>query len=375
MSLRRGVRVQLNGFRSHPELNGQHGILLSFDAHKQAWRLLTKDGKGCVVREENLQVLPSSLRSSPLQSCELSPRTDLTIPQECDGEDSLEAIRTTHFSAVDDSYQDPKFIKGNNADQSAIQPGSHVQLHELNNRADLNGRIGVALRFYAGRWDVVVDGQLTRVVSTNLKVADVATCLYDEVETEPSSASLQVGDYVRVKGLHLQPQFNGCKGRVVQLPGSDSRCRIVLEDGSCKNVKVEALEVLASISEEKRENRSMKKGAARRCGSRAPGWDPSKCCRSMFIWVEQQQADYSGRSVQDWLSDIDQGHGFLDPYALPLQERYGSVARIVDLYAVRSDKGLEVQSKFFEDNSVDKLGHQRLFERWFASLPLDAAGG
>lgn len=381
--LQRGLRVQLIGLQSQPGLNGRHGILLSFDDAKQAWRLVTTDGKGCVVRVENLHVLPSSLRSSPLQSCQLSPRTDSAVAQESEEDD---AVRAVAQPSEEDAVRAATAISNSvvhNAiceieEDCAVRPGAHVRLNGLSNRADLNGCVGLVLRFHEGRWEVVIGTQIARLLSSNLQVVDVEITdafvtehPLNDANLQAQASSVQVGDRVRITGLLDVRSLNGCEGIVVQLIECNSKCKVVLDNGTCKNVKVAALQLVRHgrmyvHSDANKENQW--RGPRR---SHTPGWDPAKCSRVRSPRAQQTQADYTATSVKEWLSHIDEGHGFLDPYVLPLQEKYGSVANIVDMFS-RSGAGIAVQRKFFEDNSVNRLGHQRLFERWFTSFSLNA---
>jgi len=68
-----------------------------------------------------------------------------------------------------------------------------------------------------------------------------------------------------------------------------------------------------------------------------------------------------GLSIKDWLSSLDDS-GFLVQYHDCIASELDSLEQIVDVY-VKKDG--EVDKRFFEDAGIKKLGHKRLFEKWF----------
>ncbi|OLP94629.1 hypothetical protein AK812_SmicGene23325 [Symbiodinium microadriaticum] len=66
-------------------------------------------------------------------------------------------------------------------------------------------------------------------------------------------------------------------------------------------------------------------------------------------------------SLKDWLISLDDS-GFLVQYHDSIASKLDSVAQIVETYA--KDSG-EVDPQFFDDAGITKLGHRRLFQKWF----------
>eukprot|EP00913_Durusdinium_trenchii_P002500 g2312.t1 len=66
------------------------------------------------------------------------------------------------------------------------------------------------------------------------------------------------------------------------------------------------------------------------------------------------------RHWRGWLESLDDD-GFLVQYHENLATKLDSVVQIIDVYA----KDGEVDRQFFKDAGIKKLGHQRLFEKWF----------
>merc|ERR1712032_1611699 len=74
----------------------------------------------------------------------------------------------------------------------------------------------------------------------------------------------------------------------------------------------------------------------------------------------------AGWSVQEWLSVVDEC-GMLVQYADALIKNFQSVEQIVTAYTkVSVDGSTSVEPRFFDDLHIKKLGHKRMFERWFA---------
>lgn len=67
-----------------------------------------------------------------------------------------------------------------------------------------------------------------------------------------------------------------------------------------------------------------------------------------------------GPSIIEWLEDID--FFVLVAYGKAMKERFASAGEVVDAYMQTSDA---VSERFFQDFGVTKLGHRRLFQKWF----------
>eukprot|EP00927_Polykrikos_kofoidii_P054493 TRINITY_DN48904_c0_g1_i1.p1 TRINITY_DN48904_c0_g1~~TRINITY_DN48904_c0_g1_i1.p1 ORF type:complete len:629 (+),score=112.14 TRINITY_DN48904_c0_g1_i1:109-1995(+) len=68
-----------------------------------------------------------------------------------------------------------------------------------------------------------------------------------------------------------------------------------------------------------------------------------------------------------WLRSVDNGKGFLLHYEDALLANYDTLEQIVELYVTPSgpQENLRIDPIFFDDLKVEKVGHQRLFEKWF----------
>eukprot|EP00811_Abedinium_folium_P004436 NODE_14084_length_1129_cov_12.336327.p1 GENE.NODE_14084_length_1129_cov_12.336327~~NODE_14084_length_1129_cov_12.336327.p1 ORF type:complete len:278 (+),score=75.49 NODE_14084_length_1129_cov_12.336327:190-1023(+) len=86
-------------------------------------------------------------------------------------------------------------------------------------------------------------------------------------------------------------------------------------------------------------------------------------------------------SIGEWLLTIDQ-LGFVVCYHDAIVAHFDSPAQVVDVYARRVPPGegggsapsaILLDERFFEDVGIQKLGHRRLFEKWFASILAESA--
>mmetsp|Transcript_69547 Transcript_69547/g.123952 ORF Transcript_69547/g.123952 Transcript_69547/m.123952 type:complete len:295 (-) Transcript_69547:65-949(-) len=66
-------------------------------------------------------------------------------------------------------------------------------------------------------------------------------------------------------------------------------------------------------------------------------------------------------SIKDWLSSLDDS-GFLIQYHDGIAGKLDSLEQLVDIYV---KEGGEVDPKLFVEVGIKKLGHKRLFEKWF----------
>merc|ERR1712060_280566 len=76
-----------------------------------------------------------------------------------------------------------------------------------------------------------------------------------------------------------------------------------------------------------------------------------------------------GRSISEWLLSMDEG-GKLLQYYTALKKDFDSTDQIVSVYAKEdeNDGSTSLELAFFDDFRVDKMGHRRLFERWFEGM-------
>eukprot|EP00930_Biecheleria_cincta_P067374 TRINITY_DN5391_c0_g1_i2.p1 TRINITY_DN5391_c0_g1~~TRINITY_DN5391_c0_g1_i2.p1 ORF type:complete len:709 (+),score=118.92 TRINITY_DN5391_c0_g1_i2:179-2305(+) len=80
----------------------------------------------------------------------------------------------------------------------------------------------------------------------------------------------------------------------------------------------------------------------------------------------QLAEEYRDIDLHDWLSSVDNGKGFLLPYQEALLANFDTLEQIMELY-VSADDGSRVviDQMFYNDIGVEKVGHKRLFEKWF----------
>lgn len=73
-------------------------------------------------------------------------------------------------------------------------------------------------------------------------------------------------------------------------------------------------------------------------------------------------------SIEGWLREVDPA-GFLAPYHDVIAGHFDSPAQIIDVYVQSAEDGQQpsFNSRFLDDMQVLKLGHRRLFEKWFAT--------
>merc|ERR1712217_466546 len=76
-----------------------------------------------------------------------------------------------------------------------------------------------------------------------------------------------------------------------------------------------------------------------------------------------------GLSISEWLLSMEEGGKLLQYYAA-LKKDFDFTDQIVSVYAKedQTDGSTSLELAFFDDFQVDKLGHRRLFERWFEGM-------
>jgi len=138
-----GTRIRVTGLSARAELNGQHGSVLEFDMSEQRWKVVMDDGTGLSLRCANLEKLHTS-SSADAAACRDAAASG--VPMSRQMEDA--------------------------AMPGAISSGMIVKLVALMARPDLNGQLGVALRFdeASGRWEVSLrDGSFKMMKPSNLQ--------------------------------------------------------------------------------------------------------------------------------------------------------------------------------------------------------------
>eukprot|EP00747_Dinoflagellata_sp_TGD_P021627 gnl/TRDRNA2_/TRDRNA2_128606_c0_seq2.p1 gnl/TRDRNA2_/TRDRNA2_128606_c0~~gnl/TRDRNA2_/TRDRNA2_128606_c0_seq2.p1 ORF type:complete len:314 (+),score=61.76 gnl/TRDRNA2_/TRDRNA2_128606_c0_seq2:142-942(+) len=70
--------------------------------------------------------------------------------------------------------------------------------------------------------------------------------------------------------------------------------------------------------------------------------------------------------LRTWLEDVDDGAGTLVDYHRVIASNFDDLEQIVDIYTAKAKSGrLMLDELFFDDLKIEKIGHKRLFERWF----------
>jgi len=67
------------------------------------------------------------------------------------------------------------------------------------------------------------------------------------------------------------------------------------------------------------------------------------------------------QSFREWLEKMDESR-YLLQYHDQIAENFDSLEQVVDIYF----KNGEIQKAFFDDAGIKKLGHRRIFEKWFS---------
>jgi len=76
--------------------------------------------------------------------------------------------------------------------------------------------------------------------------------------------------------------------------------------------------------------------------------------------------EWRSMDLVTWLLDVDNGKGFLTQYQDPLLANYDTLEQIMELYVTSAGDGhVHIDQMFFDDLKVEKVGHKRLFEKWF----------
>jgi len=103
--------------------------------------------------------------------------------------------------------------------------------------------------------------------------------------------------------------------------------------------------------------------------------DPSKAAVSASLershssqCVAVPDAHCLPTSIEDWLREVDPA-GFLARYHDAIAGHFDSPAQIIDVYVRSTGNGQQpsFNSQFLDEMKVLKLGHRRLFEKWFAT--------
>ncbi|CAE8676529.1 unnamed protein product, partial [Polarella glacialis] len=83
--------------------------------------------------------------------------------------------------------------------------------------------------------------------------------------------------------------------------------------------------------------------------------------------VSAVTGDWRSMDLGSWLRSVDSGKGFLLQYEAALTSNYDTLEQVVDVYVKPpgQDGRVNIDKMFFDDIGVEKVGHRRLFEKWF----------
>lgn len=77
--------------------------------------------------------------------------------------------------------------------------------------------------------------------------------------------------------------------------------------------------------------------------------------------------DWRSMPLDQWLRSVDNGKGFLLKYQEALCKNFDDLEQVMDLYVRPPDAegNVEIDQTFFDDLQIEKVGHMRLFQKWF----------
>lgn len=87
-----------------------------------------------------------------------------------------------------------------------------------------------------------------------------------------------------------------------------------------------------------------------------------------------ESATWHSMDLKEWIRSVDNGKGFLLRYEKHLLDNYDTLDQIIELYVQghSSDESLRIHPALFDDLGIEKIGHRRLFEKWFRDRLTDA---
>jgi len=206
-----GMRVRVKGLQARPDLNGCLGSVVEWDAGEGRWKVLMDDGSGLMLRASNLEVTLAASSTGPLV------------------------------------------------------PGQRVRVAGLQARPELNGREGTVVEWDEdeARWKVIMDdGSGKKCKPSNLEICEAMPPETDtgadlSIPASPSgsltslrssinSLPLDIGARVRVKGLRMRPELNGCMGTVLKWDAEQSRWNVIMDNGNHVLLRRQSLEIYAA---------------------------------------------------------------------------------------------------------------------------------
>jgi len=138
-----GARVRLRSLTSRPDLNGQQGSLVEFEAEHGRWKVILDDGSGLALRPHNLEPMGTSSSSAAAAVAR-----DDTAP--CEPTDAGPAARR---------QPETKTVAAAGAAAEGLRPGLRVLVRGLRSRPELNGCEGSVVEFdpELSRWRTLLD--------------------------------------------------------------------------------------------------------------------------------------------------------------------------------------------------------------------------
>ncbi|CAE8596229.1 unnamed protein product, partial [Polarella glacialis] len=247
-----GRRVFIKGLVARPELNGMEGMVVDWDDGEQRWKVAADNGTGLTLKPANLEP-PSHLSvGSRVRICNLIGRPELNgchgVVGGWDEDESRWKVEMDDGSRK--SFR-PENTEPATAEEPAsgpaISPGSRVRVGGLQSRTDLNGCMGTAVEWDAaeGRWKVRMDdGSGKMFTSDNLELVGSFLPAAEYANLTPAGPAVAPGSRVRVGGLQLRPDLNGCIGTAVEWDVAEGRWKVRMDDGSGMMFKSDNLELV-----------------------------------------------------------------------------------------------------------------------------------
>lgn len=269
-----GTRVEIGGLQARPELNGQRGEVVSWEAEESRWKVRMDDGTGKMFKTQNMTALEPQLARAVEEGsgAALTPgcrvrvvgvKAQPHLNGSCGSvvewdlaelrwrvwmdDDSGKAFKPANLQVI--AYADAApAVPAAPAGRGDISVGMRVVICGLQGRPELNGHKGEVAQWDAeeGKWKVRMDDGTGKI----LKAQNLKPCEQLQPAAE-QAAKLEPGCRVRVSGIVNQPHLNGQCGRVAErdFNSAEEVWRVSMDDGSKKAMKATKLEIIGEYDE------------------------------------------------------------------------------------------------------------------------------
>lgn len=194
-------------------------------------------------------------------------------------------------------------------------------------------------------------------------------CMAPRSAEEAEQQRLQVADYVK-NGLQGEVVLdNKAKDELLRIPPHEAiSLMLKLTANDIRNpsafVTKACREILKHVDSDPYAKQAANGHDAEGPGSNEQSQSRRPPARKQAAYGDN--AEWRSMPLDQWLRSVDHGKGFLLQYEQALQSNYDTLEQIMDLYVTTGDDGrATIDQQFFSDLSVEKVGHRRLFEKWF----------